>query len=353
VGRRLRDRRPTAESASAVCGSIQVQDTLLIELRGEPGSTVEIGVKDNTQADDGTEAKVILPIFGNWRTYAIPVAQFNRAAISKLYVVAEIVFSGPQAQNLWCRSIKYTDSAAPVITGASNAASFREGIGASAWASVTGQDLSAIAHAWGDADFQGNKLPKALGGTSINLNDRDMPVSYVSPTQVNTLVLEDMAAGESYLSVTNAVGTSVPSRMIVRPLFPGCFTLPVEGGRYVAAVHADGVLAGKPGLLGPLAPTRPVKPADILQIFCTGFGATDPAGIPDEISTVPRPTANPDQIEMRIGGAAADLLFAGVIEPGLYQLNVRVPDLPDGDQPVYVAAASFGIRQELYLTVQR
>jgi uncharacterized protein (TIGR03437 family) len=35
-----------------------------------------------------------------------------------------------------------------------------------------------------------------------------------------------------------------------------------------------------------------------------------------------------------MGGKPATVLFSGIVGPGLYQINVVVPAIPPGDQPV-------------------
>jgi uncharacterized protein (TIGR03437 family) len=46
-------------------------------------------------------------------------------------------------------------------------------------------------------------------------------------------------------------------------------------------------------------------------------------------------------VNVTIGGVAAAVQWAGLIGPGLYQLNVQVPAVAAGDQPVIVSAAGF------------
>ncbi len=45
------------------------------------------------------------------------------------------------------------------------------------------------------------------------------------------------------------------------------------------------------------------------------------------------PTAGA-HITVTIGGKLAHVSFAGLVSPGLYQVNVVVPDVPDGDNQV-------------------
>jgi len=85
--------------------------SLTLEMSGDPG-TIEIGIKDSTQPDDGTETKVQLQITGQWQTYTIPLSRFTRVDLKRVYVLIEFVFGGPQSQTVRVRSIKYTSGAA-------------------------------------------------------------------------------------------------------------------------------------------------------------------------------------------------------------------------------------------------
>jgi uncharacterized protein (TIGR03437 family) len=46
------------------------------------------------------------------------------------------------------------------------------------------------------------------------------------------------------------------------------------------------------------------------------------------------PLADLTQLHVTIGGVTATVQFAGIVLPGEYQINVIVPQLPDGDQPI-------------------
>jgi hypothetical protein len=85
--------------------------SLSLELSGDPG-TVEIGIKDAAQPDDGTETKVLVQITGQWQTYTIPLSTFTRVNLKRVYVLVEFVFSGPQRQVVRARNIKYTSAIA-------------------------------------------------------------------------------------------------------------------------------------------------------------------------------------------------------------------------------------------------
>src|SRR3984885_4742000 len=53
---------------------LSMYQTLIVEITGDPGTTIQIGMKDATQPDDGTETKVTLPVMSNWTAYAIPLS---------------------------------------------------------------------------------------------------------------------------------------------------------------------------------------------------------------------------------------------------------------------------------------
>jgi uncharacterized protein (TIGR03437 family) len=52
-------------------------------------------------------------------------------------------------------------------------------------------------------------------------------------------------------------------------------------------------------------------------------------------------------------GVVAKVVWAGLVAPGLYQLNVTVPEVPDGDQPVVAELGEFRTQANVCVTVQR
>jgi uncharacterized protein (TIGR03437 family) len=47
------------------------------------------------------------------------------------------------------------------------------------------------------------------------------------------------------------------------------------------------------------------------------------------------------------------VLFAGLSEAGLYQFNVIVPEVPDGDQLLTAQVQGVSTQQAVYLTIQQ
>jgi len=55
-------------------------------------------------------------------------------------------------------------------------------------------------------------------------------------------------------------------------------------------------------------------------------------------------------LRVRIGGADAAIAFAGLISPGVYQFNVVVPAVPDGDRTIVAELRGLLTRADLMLT---
>lgn len=82
--------------------------TLSIEMKGGPGSrTIDIGIKTNTQKDDGSETKKTVTLTQDWQVYEFSLSDFKGADLSRLYVVTEFVFAGSQPQTVYFRNIRY------------------------------------------------------------------------------------------------------------------------------------------------------------------------------------------------------------------------------------------------------
>ena len=87
----------------------------------------------------------------------------------------------------------------------------------------------------------------------------------------------------------------------------------------------------------------PAKTGDVLVIYTSGMGLTNPA-VADGASSPSSPLANTkDPVTVTIGGVQTPVLFAGLV-PGFaafYQINVQVPSgISPGDQVPVVLSIS-------------
>ena len=137
----------------------------------------------------------------------------------------------------------------------------------------------------------------------------------------------------------------------LREAAPAFFMFDPDGRKFITAVHTDGFFVGKPDLFGGALPARPAQPGDVILIFGTAFGLTDP---PVEAGRLFSGAA-PLKADVRIlfGGIEADVLFAGLSGAGLNQFNVVVPDLLQGGD-IQVVAETLGERTQAnaFLTVE-
>ena len=233
----------------------------------------------------------------------------------------------------------------PAITAVLNVSGGAPVISQNTWIEIMGHGLAPDTRAWGSADFVGGQMPTQLDGVSVTVNGKPAFVEYISPTQVNVLTPIDSVSGTVQVRLQNgSVVANLPVQ--VQPYAPGFFQF--GAGPYVAATHADGAYLG-PASLYP-GVTTPAKPNEVIVLYADGFGQTTPAivnGSEVQSGTLP---ANPT---IKIGGSTAQVQFAGVISPGLYQFNVMVPgNLPDGDAPVSADYNGFSTQSGALITIQ-
>jgi len=90
---------------------LSAYNILTIEMKGGVGGErLGIGIKTNTQPDDGSETKVPVTLTSDWKPYQFRLDRFEGADLDKLYVVAEFVFSGSDAVTVFARNISYSNA---------------------------------------------------------------------------------------------------------------------------------------------------------------------------------------------------------------------------------------------------
>lgn len=221
----------------------------------------------------------------------------------------------------------------------SGAASNVSAIQSNSWVTISGSNLAPAGsgRAWEAWDIVNGKLPTSLDGVSVTINGKPAFVAYISPTQIEVLAPDDSAAGPVSVVVTDQFVPSAAFNVWLQVAAPAFFTLSPPNQRYITAVflsNPDGSvdLLAPAGAFGSYARSRPAKPGDIVKLYGTGFGPTNPKPPAGQLLSGTFPTAAP--VTVTIGGIKADVAFAELTAPGLYQLNVTVPNVPDGDAAV-------------------
>jgi uncharacterized protein (TIGR03437 family) len=172
-----------------------------------------------------------------------------------------------------------------------------------------------------------------------------------------------LAAGNSTLFVTTncdtpQAETSNAVVVTIQAAAPEFFYFVHNGSGHnpIAAINAvTGAFVGAADLSAEVS-FAPAKPGDILTLFGTGLGATDPAFGPGELPSGAAHVTAP--VSISFGGvtlAQSDILYAGVSQnAGLYQVNLRVPDgVADGDQAVVITVGGASSPAGGFITVSR
>jgi uncharacterized protein (TIGR03437 family) len=148
--------------------------------------------------------------------------------------------------------------------------------------------------------------------------------------------------GVAQIEITAPAGKSDLTVNMVA-VSPAMFCYSASNNRWVVATHSDGVLVSRSGL-GSGVPYRPAVPGEIISVWGTGFGLAAPW-------TPGASTASP--VVIQIDGVQAKVAFAGLVSLGLDQVNLTVPDLPDGDHAVEVAVNGQAAISDALIPVQR
>jgi uncharacterized protein (TIGR03437 family) len=238
---------------------------------------------------------------------------------------------------------------APTITAAGNAGSFQTNFASATWVSIYGTNLSTSTYTWQASDFSNGLLPTSLQGVSVTIDGIPAYVDYISPTQINALAPDDANTGPVQVQVTTAEQASNTLTVQKNQFSPAFFT--IDNGAYVAALHADYTLVGSANLL-PGVTTLPAQPGETILLYGTGFGPTNPPLLTDQL--VASPSALADPVQVTIGGVTASVVYAGLVESGLYQLNVTVPSsLPNGNAAVVATVGGVSSQTGVSLTIQQ
>lgn len=242
--------------------------------------------------------------------------------------------------------------------GVADAFSFQAGVAPSTWTAIFGTNLAATTKTWDDA-ISGSTLPTTLEGVSVTIGEKPATIYFVSPGQINVLAPHDIGTGTMNVVVKNSNGESTPLTVTAAAVKPAFYAISSQNNRlFVTAVatqlDASGrpVFVGKPGLQDSRV-SRGARPGEILQVFGTGFGATNPV-VPSNQIVSGAPTIT-SQVRIRFGETVATFAGSGnLVAAGLYQFNVTVPDtLSDGDYPLIAEVGGVTSSSNVYITVQR
>lgn len=222
----------------------------------------------------------------------------------------------------------------PTIDRLVNLADGAAGVASGGLISISGSRFATLS-----LTAAGTSLPNTLAGASVTANDdRPVPLLFVSPSLI-VAQLPFSVVGPATLRVGTSEGVSSPFSFTVLPAAPAIFR-----------TASAGPLTGLPTVFRavnnePLTLTNPVHPEDLLTIFLTGLGVTDPA-VATGSAAPAEPLASAVLVpQVTIGEVPLPISFAGLAPGyvGLYQINALVPGtVPEGlDIPLTVQQGSY------------
>jgi uncharacterized protein (TIGR03437 family) len=182
----------------------------------------------------------------------------------------------------------------------------------------------------------GFPLAATLDGISMLAEGSQLPMLSVSPWQITAQLPQQAATVRTNFRIAFGDGSATPSEAaeVVASAPALFFTTTALGFSQAAAFHA--------GTAIPADDDHPAAAGEILEMYGSGLGATDPvvaAGEASPANPVARARVTPRVV---IGNLDARVLFAG-LTPGLagvYQINIVVPSgLRAGRYGVVVQAA--------------
>jgi uncharacterized protein (TIGR03437 family) len=241
-------------------------------------------------------------------------------------------------------SVKVTQPAAataplPPIANVVNAANYIGGpVSPGEMVTLFGAAIGPATPAYATTDPATGKLATTIGGLQVLFNGIAAPMIYAGPNQVSAVVPYEMAPVASPAVWIKYSGeTSNAFQLTSAPTAPGLFTQNASGSGPGAILNQDYSVNG---------PHNPAAKGSIVQVYLTGEGQTNPAGVTGAITTatLPPPQVTPAPllaVGVLINGQPASYVYAGEapeLVAGMMQLNVQIPsNAPSGDLPITVS----------------
>ncbi len=185
----------------------------------------------------------------------------------------------------------------------------------------------------------------SLGGVQVLFDGVPAPMVYALVNQTSAIV-PFAVAGHATTTIQYSFNgmLSAPQTVPVTQTAPSIFALDSSGSGPGAILNQDYSVntAANPAAVG-----------TIVQVFATGGGVTSPAGVDGAIATgiqyqavIPRAT---------VGGVAAVVQYAGTapdLVNGVMQVNVQIPQVAAGAQPLVLTMAGASSQSNITVAVQ-
>jgi uncharacterized protein (TIGR03437 family) len=186
----------------------------------------------------------------------------------------------------------------------------------------------------------------SLAGVQVFFDDTPAPLVYVSARQLSAVVPYSVAEKQQVRIELDYQGVrSNAITVAVVPAAPALFTADASGVGQGAILNQDFSLN---------SPENPARPGDVIVLYGTGEGQTDPPGTDGKLAgaDLPKPLL---PVTARVGGRDAEVLYAGAapgLLAGVLQMNVRIPEeTPAGPAVVQIRIGNLESRAGVTVAV--
>jgi uncharacterized protein (TIGR03437 family) len=272
------------------------------------------------------------------------------------YSVAANTGSGSRSGTLMIAGQTFTVNQAanptsntPTISGVSNAGGGQAGVVPGSLISLYGSNFTTIPYDdWGKS-ITGGQLPIQLDGVSVTVGGKPAYISAITPTQINAQA-PDVAAGSVQVAVTTQVGVSQSFTTISQPYAPAFFLWP---NNQPVATHADYSVAAKDGTF-PGTTTVAAKPGDVIILWGTGFGPTNPRVAAGQLPGQNSGAQTQSPVTVALHSVNIPVLGAALSGfPGVYQIAIQIPSSTISGDHVLVATINGVVSPTSTLSVQQ
>ncbi len=149
-----------------------------------------------------------------------------------------------------------------------------------------------------------NPLSQTIGGVTVRIGARLLPLLFVSPEQINAQLPSDLTEGSYKVFVKSGVQPEVGADMTVTRNAPGLFNKTFDGQPIALAAHEDGTA---------ISVDSPARRGETITLFGTGFGPYDrsyPDGFPVPASMQ---LLLADAVEVQAGGQTLTPDWTGAV----------------------------------------
>lgn len=270
-----------------------------------------------------------------------------------------INYTYDKAGNLLTRSVQ--SSSGPLITSVT-VANGGAAIAQNTFIVIKGANLvpantPSTGAIWNTApSFASGQMPTQLNGVSVTVDNKSAFVYFYcsastdpscTEDQLNILTPLDTATGPVPVVVTNPSASSPAFTVNLKAAAPAFLLFGAT--QYIAATHAAGNLLGPTTLYPGLS--TPARPTETIVLYAVGFGLPSTALVNGSATQSGALPANP---VCQLGGNPVTVSFAGLIGPGLYQVNLIVPAAAaTGDNPVSCTYGGTATSAGALITVQQ